>query len=408
MKVLPKLASWFFALDHTNYARWLPVHIKDLLALEKDNPALYKELQAGHFVTRKSCNSFSAIALDHAHEQMNGLLKNDGGMIGLTENPEAMRKFVLSGPEMANMVSKFEDASFNNTEKKGDPNNHHNANEAAQTAFLTHKKALESVMTDLGNPFLEENEDLYDLESKKICPSSSKDTVFTIEDCGVTQYQNFVSERLESNKVSLKDPIKLNKFPLFKTGVKKNTNLNLKSQVTASKNDCSLFRRLYIATSANRPNDLGEFFSHENQEYPPSISVMGKLRTSDSKSDLTKYLSNLSEECTADSVPIVRAKILDGAVIVHMLEPGTPVTFGDYISNISLNYVRKESATVNRLDLVFDRYLENSLKYGTRQKRGGGSRIRVTLSTKVPEGWENFLRHADNKTALFELLAESI
>ncbi|CAG9823956.1 unnamed protein product [Phaedon cochleariae] len=202
--------------------------------------------------------------------------------------------------------------------------------------------------------------------------------------------------------------MKLSKFPLFKTGVKKNTNLNLKSQVTASKNDCSLFSRLYIATSANRPNDLGEFFSHENQEYPPSISVMGKLRTSDSKSDLTKYLSNLSEECTADSVPIVQAKILDGAVIEHMLKPGTSVTFGDYISNIFLNYVRKESATVNRLDLVFDRYLENSLKNGTRQKRGEGSRIRVTLSTKVPKGWENFLRHADNKTALFELLAESI
>ncbi|CAG9823955.1 unnamed protein product [Phaedon cochleariae] len=102
------------------------------------------------------------------------------GMIGLTENPEAMRKFVLLGPEMANMVFKFEDESFNNTEKKGDPNNHHNANKAAQTAFLTHEKALESVMTDLGNPFLEENEDLYHLESKKICPSSSKDTVFTI------------------------------------------------------------------------------------------------------------------------------------------------------------------------------------------------------------------------------------
>ena len=81
MKVLPKLAPWFFALDHTNYARWLPVHIKDLLALEENNPALYKEFQAGHFVARKSCNSFSAIALDHAHEQMNGLLKNEGGKL---------------------------------------------------------------------------------------------------------------------------------------------------------------------------------------------------------------------------------------------------------------------------------------------------------------------------------------
>lgn len=48
------------------------------------------------------------------------------------------------------------------------------------------------------------------------------------------------------------------------------------------------------------------------------------------------------------------------------------------------------------------------MKNGTRLKRGEGTRIRMSLSTKVPKGWENFLRHADNKTALFHLLATSI
>lgn len=122
------------------------------------------------------------------------------------------------------------------------------------------------------------------------------------------------------------------------------------------KNDCSLFSRLYIAASANRPNDLGEFFCHENQEFPPSISVMGQMRSSDAKSDLTKYLSNLSEESTADTVPSVQVKILDGAVIAHMLKPGTSVTFKDYINNVFLNYIEREAATVTRLDLVFDRF----------------------------------------------------
>lgn len=32
----------------------------------------------------------------------------------------------------------------------------------------------------------------------------------------------------------------------------------------------------------------------------------------------------------------------------------------------------------------------------------------MSLSTKVPKGWENFLRQSDNKTALFHLLAASI
>ena len=30
----------FFALNHTNYARWLPVHIRDMEFLDKENPSI--------------------------------------------------------------------------------------------------------------------------------------------------------------------------------------------------------------------------------------------------------------------------------------------------------------------------------------------------------------------------------
>ena len=30
---LQKLVPWFFVCDQTNYARWLPIHIRDMLAL---------------------------------------------------------------------------------------------------------------------------------------------------------------------------------------------------------------------------------------------------------------------------------------------------------------------------------------------------------------------------------------
>ena len=37
------LAPWFFALNHTNYARWLPVHIRDMESLDKENPSVAAE-----------------------------------------------------------------------------------------------------------------------------------------------------------------------------------------------------------------------------------------------------------------------------------------------------------------------------------------------------------------------------
>ena len=69
----------------------MPVHLHDLGALQKRRPEVYQELVKGAFTVRKSCRSFSAIAIDQAHEQNNALVKGDGGAIGLTESPEALR-----------------------------------------------------------------------------------------------------------------------------------------------------------------------------------------------------------------------------------------------------------------------------------------------------------------------------
>jgi len=51
-------------------------------------------------------------------------------------------------------------------------------------------------------------------------------------------------------------------------------------------------------------------------------------------------------------------------------------------------------------------YLRDSLKSGTREKRGIGTRTRVTANTKIPKNWTEFLRVDDNKTELFHYLAD--
>lgn len=64
---------------HHNYARWLSVHIRDLLSLPSEHPLLWEEFEAGNFVAAKSHKRFSKMALDQAHEQLNAALKGDGG-----------------------------------------------------------------------------------------------------------------------------------------------------------------------------------------------------------------------------------------------------------------------------------------------------------------------------------------
>ena len=48
-------------------------------------------------------------------------------------------------------------------------------------------------------------------------------------------------------------------------------------QVKYMQSNCSLFSRLYIGCKG-RGADLTDFFKHENQPFPPSLSEYGKLR----------------------------------------------------------------------------------------------------------------------------------
>jgi hypothetical protein len=40
---------FLFALDHINYARWLPIHLRDMLALQKKHPEIYAEFDKGNY-----------------------------------------------------------------------------------------------------------------------------------------------------------------------------------------------------------------------------------------------------------------------------------------------------------------------------------------------------------------------
>ena len=65
IQALQKIAHLMFALDHPNNARWLPVHIRDMMLLEECHLDVAAEFKKG-------------ISLDHAHEQNNKLGNGDG------------------------------------------------------------------------------------------------------------------------------------------------------------------------------------------------------------------------------------------------------------------------------------------------------------------------------------------
>ena len=64
VEVLEMLAPLFFALDHVNYSRWLPIHIRDTKSLPHSIKVEFDK--QCHWVLSKTNNKFSAIAIDQA------------------------------------------------------------------------------------------------------------------------------------------------------------------------------------------------------------------------------------------------------------------------------------------------------------------------------------------------------
>ena len=75
-------------------------------------PILKEFEEHSHWVIHKTTNRFSAIPIDQAHEQNNEVVKDSGGAVGLTENPSAFKKWMVSGPEQARLLKEFEQEYF--------------------------------------------------------------------------------------------------------------------------------------------------------------------------------------------------------------------------------------------------------------------------------------------------------
>ena len=396
---MKKLIPWCFALDHTHYARWLTVHIKDMETLPTRLPQVYTEFDAGKFVVRKTTSKFSALGTDHAHEQNNALVKEEGGATGLFDNEPALLRWMVSGPEVARVVHEYEVNEVHG--KKSPSTKHHEQSRSAQAAFAGDVKKLVTKLEEMGNPFLGHKE-LFDLHNKDVASPEVVKSVLTVKELGTEQYKKFVEERIHTREKSIHDKLPRNQLVLFGTQHKGKVNAS-KKQMKVMKNDVSLFSRLYIASQI-RESNLGLFFSHENQPFPPALSQFGELFQG-SKSDLLRCLPTCTQPVES---PDCDTLLTDGPWLVNAIPPRTASTFSDYSKEKFIPYISNALKDVDRADIGMDDYRRNSLKAAARAKRGKGARRKVMPNNKVPVNWHEFLRDDENKTELFGYLAEQV
>ena len=71
--------------------------------------------------------------------------------------------------------------------------------------------------------------------------------------------------------------------------------------------------------------------------------------------------------------------IIDAAAVVNMIKPGSEDTFIGYAQKSFLPFIKAQLRHAQRVDVVWDEYIVNSLKATTRSHREPGVRRQVQL-----------------------------
>ena len=160
---------------------------------------------------------FSKIATDHALEQSNAYVKRNGeAVVGLTENPAALLRWMIGGPALSQLIQEFHTAL-----KSDRPSDvvdmclHHEQTKSVQNTFCKDVSSLVSIIADCENPFMEDSDDLLVLQTKSIVDGAVNETVNNIHTVGLEQFRCFVQERLLEQTKVLTEPNKRNKPPLM-------------------------------------------------------------------------------------------------------------------------------------------------------------------------------------------------
>ena len=128
-----------------------------------------------------------------------------------------VQRWLVCGPEIVRLIEEFEgeDMIDSNLIDK-----HHDSSASTQVKFYNDVKALILALQESGNPFKDDSDNLYDLETKLVAPVTSKQNLRIIEKVGTEQFNDFIHSRLLERKIPISDTIKNNKLHIFSAHTK--------------------------------------------------------------------------------------------------------------------------------------------------------------------------------------------
>ena len=226
---------------------------------------------------------------------------------------------------------------------------------------------------------------------------SVREGIYDLERSGERQLQEFWEKRVIKGIIAIDE--KISKNSIILPG-------NLKTDDQKNKVTCStaILNKLQAAIQY-RPKYAETLFSTEINGVAQAMAETDTKLYRGKKSQMLKRFSKwkYSEPCKRNTKA---AMVVEMSTVIQ-INANVPVSTFDDFSKLLYIYILNLSKGYKRVDIVCDRYLEDSIKEDLREDRGSGSRKIFNDSTKFPKSFRtDFLANSQNKESLNHYLAE--
>ena len=395
----------------------------------------------GNFVVKRSNRCFNQVPVDQATEWMNRMCKISNGIIGITWNDPARDRFCATWAERSHvshetrvLLGLKEDSQAISTRKDALPARMKNDEKAVKELVyqfnrfnvfrITLTLHVPGILFTVNENIAESTQNtdseipqLIALTTNDVATKDIQDDILCARERGIEFVKKNAQQRLVNKELSLFDPLKKNKSKTFANLYKASVNHQNKNK--SVKADRNLIQKLFNASQAGRSIEMQTILQHELSLVPLSLAKSNEQMNSTSKSALLQILSKdigidvPYEICNVENGSTSTCVLIDGHALIQKLgKPSNCRTFGDYAEVFSQAVLKYFRHSVKRVDIIFDRYLVESIKSSTRGKRLGKKRpIRKIINHRdvpLPQTWAQFIALDENKADLAQFLSENL
>lgn len=402
LSAIHSLIPWCFAYDHVNYARYLSYYYAEMTNLPHDNPGIYEYLQNGGFsVQRSSTNPFGRIPVDQCVETtINRDTQTHGGTKGFSLKPGALSRYYLTAEYRSSYLRILKDTvHLEQTDLQ------HNDLKKSRMQRDEHdvRHLVETLDTTWINPFSDGMQELVSISTGRVVSEEIVKDLVDAYKTGLESYKVFREERLEQSTETFHRPLQKKKLKTFTNLAKKDKLCKVGPKDIILKADRNLFAHMIIIAQS-RQLQMQEVLGHSLGPVPWALSTPdGSLRKTSKAAlalELQKYVA------PAENIPRESVCLIDGMALVQRLK-GNHKTFAE-VAETLLSFVLIEGEHSPRIDVVFDVYLEQSIKNLERTRRGAteGTIFRHITPGHSVQQWRKFLACPFNKESLIQVVVE--